>query len=197
MQIIGLTGGIGMGKSTITRLLRQRRIPVFDADATVHALQKPGGRALPAIETAFPGTVRDGRLDRARLRAMVLDDPSALQRLESVMHPMVRAAENAFLARARRAGVPIAVLDIPLLFETGGAGKVDKVIAVSAPDQVQRARVRNRRQLNTEQIDAILARQLSDRDRRRRADFVIMTGLSRRHAQARLVHLIDRIQCGR
>ena len=186
-----------MGKSTITRLLRQRRIPVFDADATVHALQKPGGRALPAIETAFPGTVRDGRLDRARLRAMVLDDPGALQRLESVMHPMVRAAENAFLARARRAGVPIAVLDIPLLFETGGAGKVDKVIAVSAPDQVQRARVRNRRQLNTEQIDAILARQLSDRDRRRRADFVIMTGLSRRHAQARLVHLIDRIQCGR
>jgi dephospho-CoA kinase len=197
VKIIGLTGGIGMGKTTIARLLRRQHIPVFDADAAVHALQMPGGRALPAIETAFPGTVRNGRLDRGRLRATVLANPRALQRLEAVMHPMVRADERAFVARARRNGAAIAVLDIPLLFESGGARRVDMVMAVSAPHRVQRARVRARRQLTPEQIDAVLARQLPDRERCRRADYVIKTGLSRRHAQARLARLLDRLRRAR
>ena len=194
VKLIGLTGGIAMGKSTIAKLLRQQHIPVFDADAAVHALQQPGGRALPAIEAAFPGTVRDARLDRDRLRAVALGDPRALQRLEAVMHPMVRACERAFVARARRHGATIAVLDIPLLFETGGARRVDQVMAVSAPGPVQRARVRARRALTTEQIDAVLARQLPDRQRCRRADYVIKTGLSRRYAQAQLARLLDRLR---
>src|SRR5580704_12251762 len=120
MKIVGLTGGIGMGKSTAAAAFRRARIPVFDADATVHLLQASGGRALPAIAAAFPGTVRDNRLDRAALRAAVLGRPDALARLERIIHPLVHAEERAFLARARRGGARIAVLDIPLLFETDG-----------------------------------------------------------------------------
>ncbi|MBV8703508.1 MAG: dephospho-CoA kinase, partial [Acetobacteraceae bacterium] len=120
MRVIGLTGGIGMGKSTAAAFFRRARIPVFDADAAVHRLQARGGRALRPIARAFPGTVRDGVLDRALLRNAVLGDRAALSRLEAILHPMVRAEERAFLARARRAGHRLAVLDIPLLFETGG-----------------------------------------------------------------------------
>jgi len=191
VKIVGLTGGIGMGKSTVARLLRQRRLLVFDADAEVHRLQAPGGAALPAIGAAFPGTVVDGRLDRARLRAAVLGDAAALRRLEAIIHPLVRAGEQRFVARARRAGAGCVVLDIPLLFETGGDRRVDAVWVVSAPAAVQRARVRARGGLGEAQIDAILARQMPDALKRRRADAVIPTGLSRRHAQARVIRILD------
>ena len=189
MKIVGLTGGIGMGKSTAAAGFRRARIPVFDADATVHRLQGPGGRALPAIAAAFPGTVRDNRLDRAALRAAVLGHPEALTRLERIVHPMVRAEERAFLARARRAGNRAAVLDIPLLFETGGR-RTDLVVVVSAPRDIQVHRVRRRRQMSTADVAAVLARQMPDAEKRRRADVVVRTGLSRHHAQRRLRRLI-------
>ena len=189
MKIVGLTGGIGMGKSTAAAAFRRARIPVFDADATVHQLQGQGGRALPAIEAAFPGTVRDNRLDRAALRAAVLGHPAALARLEAIVHPLVRAEERRFLARARRAGSRAVVLDIPLLFETGGR-RTDLVVVVSAPRDVQVHRVRQRRRMSTADVAAVLARQMPDAEKRRRADVVVHTGLSRHHAQRRLRRLI-------
>jgi dephospho-CoA kinase len=194
MKVIGLTGGIGMGKSTAAAVFRRARVPVFDADACVHRLQAPGGAALPAIARAFPGTVaeRDGRLvlDRAALRATVLASPTALCRLEAILHPMVRRAERAFLARARRAGARAAVLDIPLLFETGGTGRVDYIVVVSAPPDVQRHRVRRRRRMDAAQVAAVIARQMPDAEKRRRADLVVRTGLSRHHAQRSIRRLL-------
>ena len=190
MKIIGLTGGIGMGKSTAAAAFRRARIPVFDADATVHKLQGPGGRALPAIAAAFPGTVRDNRLDRVALRAAVLGQPQALARLEHIVHPLVRAEERAFLARARRAGSRAAVLDIPLWFETGAGRRADLVVVVSAPPGVQAHRVRQRRRMSTADVAAVIARQMPDAEKRRRADVVVNTGLSRHHAQRRLRRLI-------
>jgi dephospho-CoA kinase len=190
MKIIGLTGGIGMGKSTAAAAFRRAHIPVFDADATVHKLQAPGGRALPAIAAAFPGTVRDNRLDRAALRAAVLGQPEALTRLERIVHPLVRAEERAFLARARRAGSRAAVLDIPLWFETGAGRRADLVVVVSAPRDIQVHRVRLRRRMSNADVAAVIARQMPDAEKRRRADVVVRTGLSRHHAQRRLRRLI-------
>ncbi|HET6237216.1 MAG TPA: dephospho-CoA kinase [Acetobacteraceae bacterium] len=190
MKIIGLTGGIGMGKSTAAGAFRRAHIPVFDADATVHKLQGPAGRALPAIAAAFPGTVRDDRLDRAALRAAVLGRPEALGRLERIVHPLVHAEERAFLARARRAGSRAAVLDIPLLFETDGGRRADLVVVVSAPRDVQVQRVRQRRRMSNADVAAVIARQMPDAEKRRRADVVVHTGLSRHHAQRRLRRLI-------
>jgi len=190
MKIIGLTGGIGMGKSTAAGAFRRAHIPVFDADATVHKLQGPAGRALPAIAAAFPGTVRDDRLDRAALRAAVLGCPEALGRLERIVHPLVHAEERAFLARARRAGSRAAVLDIPLLFETDGGRRADLVVVVSAPRDVQVQRVRQRRRMSNADVAAVIARQMPDAEKRRRADVVVHTGLSRHHAQRRLRRLI-------
>ena len=194
MRIIGLTGGIGMGKSTVAAAFRRAGIPVFDADAAVHALQGRGGRAVRAIGEAFPGTVRDGAVDRAALRAVAVPNPSAMRTLERILHPMVRAAERAFLHRARRARRRMAVLDIPLLLETGGERRVDLVLVVSAPRAVQRARVRRRRQMTDAQIDTIIARQMPDAEKRRRADVIISTGLSRHHALRRLKRLIQELQ---
>jgi dephospho-CoA kinase len=182
VRIIGLTGGIGMGKSTAAAAFRRARIPVFDADAAVHRLQAPGGRAVRPIGAAFPGTVKNGRLDRAALRAAVLGDPAALKRLERIVHPMVRAEERAFLARARRYGARAAVLDIPLLLETGGRRHVDTVVVVSAPRDIQIHRVGLRRRMDRVQIQAVIARQMPDAEKRRRADVVVRTGLSRFHA---------------
>ena len=190
MKVIGLTGGIGMGKSTAAAAFRRARIPVFDADAAVHALQAPGGRALSPINAAFPGTVVDGRLDRAALREAVLGDPDALRRLEAIIHPMVRAAETAFLARARRAGRRLVVLDIPLLLETPGADRVDLTVVVSAPRAVQIQRVRRRRRMDHAQIAAIIARQMPDAQKRRVADLVVRTGLSRHYALRSIRRLI-------
>jgi dephospho-CoA kinase len=190
MKVIGLTGSIGMGKSTAAGVFRRARIPVFDADATVHRLQAPGGAALLAIGASFPGTVVAGRLDRARLRSAVVGDEAAMHRLEAIMHPLVRAAEAAFLARARRDRRPAAVLDIPLLLETGGERRVDLVLVVSAPRAVQFARIRKRKRMTDDQINAIIARQMPDVQKRRRADLVIRTGLSRFHALQALRRLI-------
>lgn len=184
--MIGLTGGIGMGKSTIAAAFRRLRVPVFDADAAVHRLQGRGGAAVRAIGQAFPGTVRGGAIDRAALRALAVPDPSAMRRLERILHPMVRGMEQRFLRRARRAGRGLAVLDIPLLLETGGERRVDTVMVVSAPAAVQRARVRARRRMTDGQINAIVARQMPDREKRRRAGVVIHTGLSRFHALRQL-----------
>ena len=189
MKVIGLTGGIGMGKSTAAAAFKRARIPVFDADATVHRLQSPGGRALKPIEAAFPGTIKNGALDRAALRAAVLGRPEALTRLERILHPMVREEEKAFLARARRAAKPAAVLDIPLLFETGGR-KLSFSVVVSAPKAVQIHRVRLRRKMSAKDIENIIARQMPDAEKRRRADIVVRTGLSRYDTQRALRRII-------
>lgn len=182
MKIIGLTGGIGMGKSTAAANFRRAGIPVFDADASVHKLQARGGRGVAPIEAAFPGTTRNGAVDRAALREAVLGRPDALRKLEHILHPLVRQDERAFIARARRAGTRAVVLDIPLLFETGWDHGVDKIVVVSAPRAVQMQRVRRRRQMSLADIAAIIARQMPDAEKRRRADVVIRTGLSRYHA---------------
>lgn len=190
LKIIGLTGGIGMGKSTAAQSFARAGIPVFDADAAVHALQAPGGAALPAISAAFPGTVVDGVLNRAALRAAVIGRPEALRVLERILHPRVRAMERRFLARARRARRRAAVLDIPLLLETQGARRVDLVVVVSAPPAVQIQRVLARGKMDLAQIRAVIARQMPDAEKRRRADVVVRTGLSRHHAWRTLRRLI-------
>jgi len=196
MKVIGLTGGIGMGKSTAAAAFRRAGIPVFDADAAVHKLQARGGRALPAIARVFPGTVRDGVLDRASLRAIVLADRAAMRRLEAILHPLVRHAQHRFLALARGRGVPMAVLDVPLLFETGGNKRVDHVVVVSAPASVQRQRVRRRRRMTEAQISAMIALQMPDAVKRARADTVVRTGLSRFHAVAAIERFIARERAG-
>ncbi|WP_203070814.1 dephospho-CoA kinase [Falsiroseomonas ponticola] len=191
MKVIGLTGSIGMGKSTAARAFRRLRVPVFDADAAVHRLQARGGAAVRPIEAAFPGTTRDGRVEREALRTRVLGDPAALRVLERIVHPLVRKAERAFLAACRRRGDRIAVLDVPLLFETKGEGRVDQVIVVSAPAATQRARVLARGGMTPERLAAILARQMPDAEKRRRADHVVRTGLSK-HAAQRQIRAIVR-----
>ncbi|HEX4261748.1 MAG TPA: dephospho-CoA kinase [Acetobacteraceae bacterium] len=182
MKVIALTGGIGMGKSTAAAAFRRAGLPVFDADAEVHRLQARGGAAVRAIGEAFPGVVRDGAVDRAALRNAAVLDPAAMARLEAILHPLVRDAERRFVARHRRAGRRAVVLDIPLLFETHGERRVDAVVVVSAPRAVQEARVRRRRRMRPEQVAAIIARQTPDAEKRRRADLVVRTGLSRGHA---------------
>ncbi len=194
MVVIGLTGGMGMGKSTAAAVFRRAGIPVFDADRTVHALGARGGRAVGPIGDAFPGVIRDGAVDRARLRRRVLAERDGLARLEAILHPLVRAAERDFLARARRAGRPVAVLDIPLLFETHGERRVDRVVVVSAPAAVQRARLRRRGKMQPDELSAILARQMPDREKRRRADLVVPTGLSRHHGGRVLRRLIRELR---
>lgn len=190
MKIIGLTGGIGMGKSTVAAVFRRHHIPVFDADAAVRRLQAPGGAALPAIAQAFPGVVRDGVLDRAALRALVLADPAAIRRLEAIMHPLVRQVERKLIRAARRRGARAILLDIPLLFETGGDARVDLSITVSAPHDVQFVRLRRRRKMTEGELRAIIAKQMSDTEKRRRADRVIRTGLSRYETQRAVRRLI-------
>ena len=178
-----------MGKSTAAAAFRRACIPVFDADAAVHQLQARGGRAVRVIEAAFPGAVRDGAVDRMALRQAVLGNPDALARLEGILHPMVQQAERAFVARARRRGNRAVVLDIPLLLETGGDARVDRVVVVSAPRSVQLQRVRGRRRMNAADIAAVIARQMPDAEKRRRADVIVRTGLSRHHA----LHAISRL----
>jgi dephospho-CoA kinase len=181
LRVIGLTGGIGMGKSTAAAAFRRAHIPVFDADLAVHRMQARGGRAVRAIEAAFPGTTADGAVDRPALRQAVLGNREALARLEHILHPMVEAEERAFVGRARRSGRPAAVLDIPLLFETNGDRRVDTVVVVSAPRAVQIHRVGLRRRMTRADIEAVIARQMPDAEKRRRADLVVRTGLSRNH----------------
>lgn len=190
MIVLGLTGGIGMGKSTASGTFRRLGVPVFDADAAVHGLQARGGRAVGPIGAAFPGTVVDGRVDREALRRAVLGKPEALKVLERIVHPLVRSEEERFLAAARRAGRRIVVLDVPLLLETGGEKRVDRVVVVSAPDAVQRVRVLLRGGMTEERLAAIRARQMPDAEKRRRAHHIIHTGLSRHFAQAAIRRLV-------
>lgn len=190
MIVLGLTGGIGMGKSTASGTFRRLGVPVFDADAAVHGLQARGGRAVGPIGAAFPGTVVDGRVDREALRRAVLGKPEALKVLERIVHPLVRSEEERFLAAARRAGRRIVVLDVPLLLETGGEKRVDRVVVVSAPDAVQRVRVLLRGGMTEERLAAIRARQMPDAEKRRRAHHIIHTGLSRHFAQATIRRLV-------
>ncbi len=195
MKVWGLTGSIGMGKSTAARVFRRLRVPVFDADAAVHRLQARGGRAVRDIGRAFPGSVPAGvafgAVDREALRRLVLGNPQALRQLEHIVHPLVRAEERRFLARCRRAGVGLAVLDIPLLLETRRDRRgLDAVLVVSAPARVQRLRVLGRRGMTEERLRAILARQMPDAEKRRRADHVVRTGLSKRHADAQIRRLV-------
>lgn len=175
MIVLGLTGSIGMGKSTVAGMFRQLRIPVFDADAAVRRLQGPGGKALAGIEALFPGTTHAGGLHRDTLGAHVFGNAQALGKLERLIHPLVGAEQLAFLKRHSRR--PIVVLDIPLLFEGEGWRTVDATVVVSAPARVQRARVLKRPGMTPARLDAILARQVPDADKRARADFVIPTGL--------------------
>lgn len=174
MIILGLTGSIGMGKSTVAAMFEAAGIPVFDADAAVHRLQGPGGAVVPAIESAFPGTTGPNGVDRAQLGARVFGDDAAMRRLEAIVHPAVAGERAAFLAA--HAAAPLVVFDIPLLFETGGEAGVDKVAVVSAPAEVQRARVLARPGQSEARLAEILARQLPDADKRARADFIIPTG---------------------
>ncbi|WP_043359525.1 dephospho-CoA kinase [Belnapia sp. F-4-1] len=197
MKIVGLTGSIGMGKSTAANTFRRLHVPVFDADAAVHALQSRGGRAVAPIGAAFPGTIRDGRVDREALRRAVLGDDGALTRLERIVHPLVRDAERRFLGAARRRAEPLVVLDIPLLYETGGEGRCDLVVVVSAPAAVQRIRVLRRPGMTEARLAAIRARQMPDREKRRRADRVVETGLSRHAAQRAIRALVREIRGGR
>lgn len=184
MKVIGLTGGIGMGKSTAARAFARARIPVFDADAAVHHLQARGGRAVRVIEREFTGSTRDGAVDRVALRAAVLGKPEALKRLEHILHPMVASERDRFIQRARRAARPAAVLDVPLLFEVKWDALCDLSVVVSAPKAVQMHRVRLRRKMSDADIARVISLQMPDREKRRRADVVIRTGLSR--------HLTDR-----
>jgi dephospho-CoA kinase len=193
MIVLGLTGGIGMGKSTAAAAFRRAHIPVFDADAAVHRMQARGGKAVRAIAAAFPGTVRDGEVDRVALRQAVLGQPDALSRLEGILHPMVRQEEQAFVARARRHGSRAVVLDIPLLLETGGDKRVDRIIVVSAPRAVQIQRIRARRRMSDADVKAVIARQMPDAAKRKRADVVIKTGLSRNGSLKALSRLIREV----
>ena len=193
MIVLGLTGGIGMGKSTAAAAFRRAHIPVFDADAAVHRMQGRGGKAVRPIAEAFPGTVRDGEVDRVALRQAVLGKPDALTRLEGILHPMVRQEEQAFVARARRHGSRAVVLDIPLLLETGGDKRVDRIIVVSAPRGVQIQRIRARRRMSDADVKAVIARQMPDAAKRKRADVVIKTGLSRNASLKALSRLIREV----
>jgi dephospho-CoA kinase len=194
LRIIGLTGGIGMGKSTAAAAFRRARIPVFDADLAVHRMQAKGGRAVKAIEAAFPGTTQNGAVDRSALRHAVLGNREALTRLEHILHPMVEAEERAFVGRARRAGKRAVVLDIPLLFEVKGDERVDTVVVVSAPLAIQIHRVAKRRGMSKVDVEAIIARQMPDGEKRRRADLVVKTGLSRNHTLRILSRFIQTLR---
>ncbi|KQZ28890.1 dephospho-CoA kinase [Mesorhizobium sp. Root552] len=173
MIVLGLTGSIGMGKSTAAKMFADAGVPVHDSDEAVHRLY--AGAAVPLVENAFPGTTHGGSVDRALLGQRVLADPAALKTLEGIVHPLVRADADAFLARHRSAGAPLAVLDIPLLFETGGRDRVDKVVVVTAPADIQRARVLARPGMTEEKFEAILRRQVPDAEKRRLADFIVDT----------------------
>jgi dephospho-CoA kinase len=173
MLILGLTGSIGMGKSTTARLFAEAGVPVYDADAAVHQLYE--GEAVPAIEAAFPGTTAGGKVDRARLSARVVHDPVAMRQLEQIVHPMLGASRQKFFDDAEAAGAPVAVVDVPLLFETGGEKRVDAVVVVTTSTELQRERVLARGTMDEEKLNSILARQVPDAEKRKRADFIVDT----------------------
>ncbi len=189
MIVLGLTGSIGMGKSTTATLFAEAGVPVYDADAAVHMLYE--GEAVSAIEAAFSGTTVDGRVDRNKLSARVVHDPAAIKRLEQIVHPMLGASRQKFLDDAERSGAPVAVVDVPLLFETGGEKRVDAVVVVTTTPELQRQRMLARDNMTSEKLDAILARQLPDAEKRRRADFVVDTSDGLDPVRLRIRDILD------
>ena len=189
MIILGLTGSIGMGKSTTAKLFAEAGVPVYDADAAVHMLYD--GEAVSAIEAAFPGTTANGKVDRNKLSARVVHDPAAMKRLEQVVHPMLGASRQKFLQHAERSGAPVAVVDVPLLFETGGEKRVDAVVVVTTTPEIQRERILARDNMTIEKLDAILSRQLPDAEKRKRADFVVDTSHGLDLVRARIRDILD------
>jgi len=196
MTVLGLTGSIGMGKSTAARMMRGLGVPVHDADATVHRLLGPGGDAVAAVAAAFSGVVRSGAVDRAALGARVFGDDAALRRLEAILHPRVRAAEHRFLRTQALAGRRLVVLDVPLLFETDGAARSDLVLLVTAPRFLQAQRVLRRPGMTAERLDQIRARQMAEPEKRRRADVVVNTGLGMAPAYRRVRRLVRLLRAG-
>jgi dephospho-CoA kinase len=195
MIVLGLTGSVGMGKSTAASMFRRLGVPVHDSDAAVHRLMAPGGAAVPAVAAAFPGVSdKAGGIDRGTLGARVFGDGRALKRLERILHPLVRRSQARFLKEARARRVPLVVLDIPLLFETGGEKRCDAVVVVSAPLWVQRARVMARPNMTEARFRAILAKQMPDHEKRRRADFVLRSGLGRAVMYRRLMRLVQMLR---
>lgn len=191
MFVLGLTGSLGMGKSATAKMFAEEGVPVHDADAVVHDLYE--GAAAPLIEAAFPGTTTAGKVDRDKLAPRVLGDSAALEKLETIVHPLVRRAEQAFLHEAVHKGARVAVLDIPLLFETDGDRRCDAVVVVSAPPEIQRARAFERPGMTEQKFAAILAKQMPDADKRARADFVVDTSKGFNDARAQVRDILTRI----
>jgi len=189
MIILGLTGSIGMGKSTTAKLFEEAGVPVYDADAAVHKIYE--GEAAPAIEAAFPGTTVNGKVDRNKLSAKVVHDPAAMKRLEQIVHPMLGASRQKFLHDAEQSGAPVAVVDVPLLFETGGEKRVDAVVVVTTTPEIQHQRILSRDNMTGEKLDAILARQLPDAEKRKRADFVVDTSGGLDPVRAQIRDIVD------
>ena len=190
MRILGLTGSIGMGKSATLAMFAEAGVPVYDADAEVHRLYEKGGAAVSPVGEAFPGVVVDGAIDRQILGAQVLADDAKLQRLQGIVYPLMAGKREAFLAGAKASGAPFAVLDIPLLFETGGEGSVDAVAVVSAPAELQRARVLARPGMTEAKFESILAKQTPDAEKRRRADYVIDSSQGLQVARAQVAKIV-------
>jgi dephospho-CoA kinase len=194
MIILGLTGSIGMGKSTTSKMFQAQGVPVYDSDAAVHALYATGGAAVAPVEAAFPGVVVDGAIDRTKLSAAVMGNSEALAVLESIVHPLVGAHRIGFFEDAQAQGADIVVLDVPLLYETGGDKKVDKVVVVSASAELQRERVLARPGMDATKFEAILARQTPDAEKRARADFVIDTGQGLAAARQQVRDILTRLR---
>lgn len=191
MRILGLTGSIGMGKSTTAKLFAEAGVPVYDADAAVHQLYED--EAAPAIEAAFPGTTANGKVDRSKLSARVVHDPAAIKQLEQIVHPMLGASRQKFFADAEAAKAPVVVLDIPLLFETGGEKRVDAVVVVSTSPEIQRERVLARGTMDEAKLNAIIAKQTPDAEKRKRADFVVDTSHGLEPVRAQITHILAEV----
>ncbi|WP_376709539.1 dephospho-CoA kinase [Pseudochrobactrum lubricantis] len=188
---LGLTGSIGMGKSTTAQIFADRGVPVYDADAVVHQLYQ--SEAVPLIAEAFPEAVIDGQVDRKILSASVLGKPDELKKLENIVHPLVHAKEQQFLRDAEAKGAKLVVLDIPLLFETGGTHRVDKILVVSAPYEMQRERVLSRENMTEEKFQSILARQMPDAEKRAKADFIVDTGQDKEFARQQVSEILEKL----
>ena len=194
MIVLGLTGSIGMGKSTTADMFRQAGVPVYDSDAAVAAAYVLGGVAVAAVAEAFPAAIRDGAVDRGLLSSLVVDNPDALKRLETVVHPLLSAGRDRFLAAAAASGATVAVLDVPLLYEVNGPDPYDAVVVVSVPEDVQRARVLARPGMTAEKLDFILSRQLPDAQKRARADFIIDTGQGLERAREQVAQVLATVR---
>jgi len=195
--LIGLTGSIGMGKSETAKMFAKLGVPVYDSDAAVHRLYEPGGAAVEKIADAFPGTVKDGRVDRGALSKRLAGDEAAFRKLESIVHPLVAEENRKFLAQAHAGGAEMVVQDIPLLFETGEHARMDAVVVVSAPAHIQRQRVLERAGMTEKKLDQILSRQMPDEEKRAKAHFVVETGKGLDHAFAQVKAIVETLKAKR